>query len=146
MNILFGKGIQLLAKPLKNVRKMKGLASWCDSAPSKPFKKQGKIKGFLYMDVFKGGVIVWVGAWKGYMAITSYLIAMHVCNFFSAIRLRFATPPPPSICSRLYLQGAKPPSFILIRAAIELCSHEKSVRAHRLKIGQKFQKKNKRAK
>ena len=41
MNILLGKGIQLLAKPLKNARKMKGLGSWCDSAPSKHFKKEG---------------------------------------------------------------------------------------------------------
>ena len=47
--------------------------------------------------------------------------------------------PPPSIFSCLYLQGAKPPSFILIRAALELRSDEKSVRAHRLKIGPKFQ-------
>ena len=47
--------------------------------------------------------------------------------------------PPPSIFSCLYLQGAKHPSFILIRAALELRSHEKSVRAHRLKIGPKFQ-------
>ena len=46
---------------------------------------------------------------------------------------------PPSIFSRLYFQGAKPPSFILIRAALELGSDEKSVRAHRLKIGPKFQ-------
>ena len=46
--------------------------------------------------------------------------------------------PPPSIFSCLYFQGAKPPSFILIRAALELRSDEKSVRAHRLKIGPNF--------
>ena len=56
---------------------------------------------------------------------------------FLAIWLSFATPPP-SIFSCLYFHGAKPPSFILIRAALELGSDEKSVRAHRLKIDPKF--------
>ena len=70
--------------------------------------------------------------------VAMYVMLGQMSTTFSlAIQLLFATPPP-SIFSCLYFHGAKPPSFILIRAALELGSDEKTVRAHRLKIEPKF--------
>ena len=62
----------------------------------------------------------------------------HVYNLFCPFGYFFLHPPLQyfhvCICA-----SAKPPSFILIRAALELDSDEKSVGAHRLKIDPKIQ-------